>query len=187
MSELLTTARPYAKALFKTARDQSTLDEYLEMLSNLNLVVNEKEVKNLMINDSFDSKDKIKILSEILQDSTDERFTRFIKLLIENDRLLVISEILGLYSMYLQEERSLKTAKIDTAFELSSEQLESVKIALEKRFNKKVVIEQNIDVTLLAGAVVRVDDLVIDGSFKEQLRKLETQLIWQNRGKNNAT
>ena len=65
MSELLTTARPYAKALFKTARDQSTLDEYLEMLSNLNLVVNEKEVKNLMINDSFDSKDKIKILSEI--------------------------------------------------------------------------------------------------------------------------
>ena len=72
---------------------------------------------------------------------------------------------------------SLKTAKIDTAFELSSEQLESVKIALEKRFNKKVVIEQNIDVTLLAGAVVRVDDLVIDGSFKEQLRKLETQLI----------
>ena len=89
--------------------------------------------------------------------------------------------------MSLQEERSLKTAKIDTAFELSSEQLESVKIALEKRFNKKVVIEQNIDVTLLAGAVVRVDDLVIDGSFKEQLRKLETQLIWQNRGKNNAT
>ena len=177
MSELLTTARPYAKALFKTARDQSTLDEYLEMLSNLNLVLNEKEVKNLMINDSFDSKDKIKILSEILQDSTDERFMRFIKLLIENDRLLVISEILGLYNMYLQEERSLKTAKIDTAFELSSEQLESVKIALEKRFNKKVVIEQNIDVTLLAGAVVRVDDLVIDGSFKEQLRKLETQLI----------
>ena len=71
----------------------------------------------------------------------------------------------------------MKTAKIDTAFELSSEQLESVKIALEKRFNKKVVIEQNIDVTLLAGAVVRVDDLVIDGSLKEQLRKLETQLI----------
>ena len=86
MSELLTTARPYAKALFKTARDQNTLDEYLEMLSNLNLVVNEKEVKNFMINDSFDSKDKIKILSEILKESADERFMRFINLLIENDR-----------------------------------------------------------------------------------------------------
>ena len=60
---------------------------------------------------------------------------------------------------------------------MSGDQLESVKTALEKRFNKKVVIEQNIDATLLAGAIVRVDDLVIDGSLKEQLRKLETQLI----------
>ena len=71
----------------------------------------------------------------------------------------------------------MKIAKINTAYELSNEQLESIKSALEKRFNKKVVVEQNIDTTLLAGAVVRVDDLVIDGSLKEQLRKLETQLI----------
>ena len=63
MSELLTTARPYAKALFKTAKDQSTLDEYFEMLNNLNLVINEEEVKNLMTNDSFDNKGKFKILS----------------------------------------------------------------------------------------------------------------------------
>ena len=177
MSELLTTARPYAKALFKTAKDQSTLDEYFEMLNNLNLVVNEEEVKNLMTNDSFDNKSKFKILSEILKDSADDNFIRFIKLLIENNRLLVTSEILGLYNLYWQEERSLKTAIIDTAYELSGDQLESVKTALEKRFNKKVVIEQNIDATLLAGAIVRVDDLVIDGSLKEQLRKLETQLI----------
>ena len=30
------------------------------------------------------------------------------------------------------------------------------------------------------------DDLVIDGSLREQLRKLESQLIWNYRGKNNA-
>ena len=45
MSELLTTARPYAKALFKTAKDQSTLDEYFEMLNNLNMV-NQTRVDN---------------------------------------------------------------------------------------------------------------------------------------------
>lgn len=187
MSELLTTARPYAKALFKTAKDQNSLDEYFKILSDLSMVVNQKEVKNLLLNDSFDNKEKVKILSEIMKGSANENFVRFINLLIENNRLIVISEILNLYAAYLQEERSLKTAKINTAYELSNEQLESIKAALEKRFNKKVVVEQDIDTTLLAGAVVRVDDLVIDGSLKEQLRKLETQLIWQNRGKNNAT
>lgn len=187
MSELLTTARPYAKALFKTAKDQNSLDEYFKILSDLSMVVNQTEVKNLLLNDSFDNKEKVKILSEIMKGSANENFVRFINLLIENNRLIVISEILNLYAVYLQEERSLKTAKINTAYELSNEQLESIKAALEKRFNKKVVVEQDIDTTLLAGAVVRVDDLVIDGSLKEQLRKLETQLIWQNRGKNNAT
>ena len=44
-------------------------------------------------------------------------------------------------------------------------------------FNKKIEIEQNLDSTLLAVAVVRIDDLVIDGSLREQLRKLESQLI----------
>ena len=156
MSELLTTARPYAKALFKTAKDQNSLDEYFKILSDLSMVVNQKEVKNLLLNDSFDNKEKVKILSEIMKDSANENFVRFINLLIENNRLI---------------------AKINTAYELSNEQLESIKAALEKRFNKKVVVEQNIDTTLLAGAVVRVDDLVIDGSLKEQLRKLETQLI----------
>ena len=48
---------------------------------------------------------------------------------------------------------------------------------MEKRFKKEISLEQNVDPALLAGAVVRVDDLVIDGSLREQLRKLESQLI----------
>ena len=35
MSELLTTARPYAKALFKSAKEQGMIDEYFIMLKNL--------------------------------------------------------------------------------------------------------------------------------------------------------
>ena len=177
MSELLTTARPYAKALFKTAKEQNTLDDYQAMLSNLSIAINVKEVRTLLSNDSLDNKHKVDVLVDVLKDSADKNFLRFITLLIENNRLMVISEILGLYNAYLQEDRSLKAAKIDTAHELNEEQLNSIRLALEKRFDKKVLVEQSIDSTLLAGAVVRVDDLVIDGSLKEQLRKLETQLI----------
>jgi F-type H+-transporting ATPase subunit delta len=88
-----------------------------------------------------------------------------------------VAEIIGLYDNYSKEEKSLEIAKIDTAYELNDEQVEKIKAALEKRFNKKIELEQNLNTTLLAGAVVRVDDLVIDGSLREQLRKLESQLI----------
>ena len=177
MSELLTTARPYAKALFKTAREQNMIDAYFDMLKNLLTVVSDKNVSKILSNDSYDSKYKSSLITDILKDSSNEHFNRFINLLIDNARIDVVHEITGLYDIFLQEEKSQKTALIDTAFELDSDQITEIKKALEKRFDKKIEIKQNIDSTLLAGAVVKVDDLVIDGSYREQLRKLESHLI----------
>lgn len=177
MSELQTTARPYAKALFKSAKENNALDKNFDMLKNLKVILCDVNIKAIVSNDSFDNKYKVSLLTGVLEESFDENFVRFISLLAENNRLLVIDEIVDLYGNYFQEEKNLKTAKIDTAFELSSDQIDAIKLVLEKRFNKKIEIEQNLDSTLLAGAVVRIDDLVIDGSLREQLRKLESQLI----------
>ena len=47
MSELLTTARPYAKALFKSAKEKNMLEKYYDMLRNLDLAVNDKDVKQI--------------------------------------------------------------------------------------------------------------------------------------------
>jgi F-type H+-transporting ATPase subunit delta len=177
MSELLTTARPYAKALFENAKNKNMIAVYLDMLKNLDAVSSEINVKNILQNDSYDSLYKANILSGILSNNVDENFLRFIKLLAENNRLNVISEILNLYDSYFQDEKNLKIAKINTAFELDEEQLKNIKQALEQRFKKEISLEQNVDPALLAGAVVKVDDLVIDGSLRERLRKLESQLI----------
>ena len=90
MSELLTTARPYAKALFKSAKEQNMLDQYFSMLKNLNMVLNNKDIKNILLNDSFDYKYKTSFISDILKEDSDENFMRFISLLAENNRLSVI-------------------------------------------------------------------------------------------------
>ena len=97
MSELLTTARPYAKALFKSAKEKNMLEQYSGVLNNLNVVVNEPNIKKILLNDSFDNKYKANVLSEILKDVLDENFSRFITLLTENNRLFVVSEIIDLY------------------------------------------------------------------------------------------
>tara|TARA_B100000575_G_scaffold188596_1_gene151928 strand:- start:860 stop:1393 length:534 start_codon:yes stop_codon:yes gene_type:complete len=177
MSELITTARPYAKALFKSAKENDLIDKYFEMLNNLSTIVSDKDVSKILSNDSHDAKYKSSLLTDILKDSTNEHFNRFINLLIDNNRIDVVHEITALYDILLQEEKSQKTAVVDTAFELDGDQITEIKNALEKRFDKKIEIKQNVVPNLLAGAVVKVDDLVIDGSFKEQLRKLESHLI----------
>ena len=48
MSELLTTARPYAKALFKSAKEQGMIDEYFIMLKNLLAAVEDKNLTKIL-------------------------------------------------------------------------------------------------------------------------------------------
>ena len=69
MSELLTAARPYAKALFKSAKEKNMLDEYFGMLKNLNMVLDNKDIKNILLNDSFDYKYKTSFINFMLMKS----------------------------------------------------------------------------------------------------------------------
>jgi len=94
MSELQTTARPYAKALFKSAKENNALEKNFDMLKNLKVILCDENIKAIVSNDSFDNKYKVSLLTGVLEESFDENFARFISLLAENNRLLVIDEII---------------------------------------------------------------------------------------------
>ena len=48
--------------------------------------------------------------------------------------------------------------------------------ALEKKLSKKINLKQHINENLIAGAIIKADDLVIDGTVVEKLRKLKSQM-----------
>ena len=49
--------------------------------------------------------------------------------------------------------------------------------ALETKLGRTVELEQEIDDGLLGGAVIRAEDMVIDGSVKTRLQKLADSLV----------
>ena len=59
---------------------------------------------------------------------------------------------------------------------LSSEQIDNVSKAIEQKINKKVVLKNRIDNTLIGGIKVVVDDYNFDGSIKNKLKKLNQYL-----------
>jgi F-type H+-transporting ATPase subunit delta len=66
--------------------------------------------------------------------------------------------------------------EVISAFPMSDAQEESLKQALNKKFEKEISIESRIDASLIGGAVVRAGDMVIDGSVRGKLRKLAENL-----------
>jgi F-type H+-transporting ATPase subunit delta len=65
---------------------------------------------------------------------------------------------------------------LTSAVELSPEQRARFTAALRKRFDRDVRLHTEVDSSLLGGAVLRADDLMIDGSVQGGLAQLATQV-----------
>ena len=55
-------------------------------------------------------------------------------------------------------------------------ELESIRAALRKRFGREVEVETAIDESLIGGAVIDAGDVVIDGSLRGRLSRLQSAL-----------
>lgn len=65
---------------------------------------------------------------------------------------------------------------METAYELSNEQLQSLAAALSKRLDRTVNLQQAVNPALIGGVVIRAGDVVVDGSVRGKLSQLAESL-----------
>ncbi|MGB2790853.1 MAG: F0F1 ATP synthase subunit delta, partial [Dokdonella sp.] len=63
-----------------------------------------------------------------------------------------------------------------SAVALPAAELATIKAALAKRFGREVEVETSVDESLIGGAVIDAGDVVIDGSLKGKLGRLQAAL-----------
>ncbi|TWH10064.1 F0F1 ATP synthase subunit delta [Pseudoxanthomonas taiwanensis] len=189
MSQALTLARPYARAAFGAARDQGRLDAWSQALAFSAQVAADPRVARLLLNPELGDEAAIALLAP--QDA-DDSFRRFLAVLAEAGRLPsevlragaaelrevlpLLAEIAGLFEQLRAEEQRVVRAKVTSATELSAEELEKIRAALRRRFGREVELQQAVDASLIGGAVIDTGDVVIDGSLKGKLARLQTAL-----------
>ena len=66
--------------------------------------------------------------------------------------------------------------EVQSAFELSAEQLQTLAAALSKRLDRTVEPKATVNPALIGGLHIRAGDLVIDGSIRGRLNKLAEAL-----------
>ena len=88
---------------------------------------------------------------------------------------------LGILGIQIQPgslEKAEKTleAEVETAFELSNEQLQTLADALSKRLDRTVNLQQAVNPALIGGVLIRAGDVVVDGSVRGKLSQLAESL-----------
>ena len=109
-------------------------------------------------------------------DGASEAMRNFFALLADNRRLPLLAEIAGLYEELRAEAEKVVKARVTSASVLADGELDGIKAALKKRFGRDVEIETAVDDSLIGGAVIDAGDVVIDGSLKGKLGRLQAAL-----------
>ena len=173
MSQALTVARPYARAAFSQARDEGDFAAWSQALGFAAQVAADPRAASLLLNPQLTHAEAVTLLSV---DGAGESFSRFLALLAENRRLAQLPEISGLYEELKAEAERVVKATVTSAAELPAGELDVLKAALKKRFGREVELSTAVDASLIGGAVIDAGDVVIDGSLKGKLARLQTAL-----------
>jgi F-type H+-transporting ATPase subunit delta len=97
-------------------------------------------------------------------------------LLAENQRLEYLPEIADRFEALVADDENRADVEVVSAVPLDAAQQERLAAALRKRLQRDVRLQCSVDASLIGGAIVRSGDLLIDGSLKGKLGRLETEL-----------
>lgn len=183
MADSITIARPYARALFSEACDNSTFDDWQQALEAFSVIVTELK-KSQIIGDPKVSNEQLfdfcfSLIKQLVAVKADfeGQLHRFIQLILFEKRLTVVPEIADLYHRLLAEHNKVVETEVISATPLSDLQKQELIAALETRFGTKVTATYSEDPSLIGGLIVKSDGWVFDGTIQSKLTRLAERII----------
>ena len=173
MSQTLTLARPYARAAYQAARETGTTTAWSEALAFAARVAADPRVDTLLGDPRLSRADAVALLSPT---GASEGVGGFLGLLAQNGRMKLLPEIAGLFEQFRAEAEKIVRAKITSAAPMTQAELDTLVAALKRRFGREVEVEASIDESLIGGAVIDAEEVVIDGPVKGKLARLSAAL-----------
>jgi len=176
MSELSTLARPYAEAVFRMAQGENDLAGWSARVQSLALIVSDAQVARLIADPAVSAERVADLIIEVAGADLGERGGNFVKVLAENDRLVLLPEISTQFETLKANAEGTLEARITSAQELTQAQIDDLVAGLKTRFNRAVNVQLAVDAELIGGAVIAIGDQVIDGSVKGRLQRMSFAL-----------
>lgn len=176
MSELTTIARPYAKAAFDFAVEQSAVEKWTKMLGFVAEVAKNDQIQ-AFLNSSFSAQKIADTVISICGEQLDKSGQNLIRLMAENKRLTVLPVVFEQFKSYVEDYNATAEVQVISAQPLNATQTEKITAAMEKRLSRKVRLNCSVDSSLIAGVIIRTEDFVIDGSSRGQLARLADELL----------
>ena len=177
MAELSTIARPYADALFETARASGEgLERWLAFVEELAALMSHPQVAQVVADPKLGDAQVVDLLASLVKQPLPATGTNFLKLLVANQRLAVLPEVAVQFRQLKNEAEGVADCLIESAFPLSDGQVSDLLAALSKRFGTRLRPSVQVNPALIGGVRIAVGDQVLDSSVRARLNQMQTAL-----------
>jgi F-type H+-transporting ATPase subunit delta len=169
----------YASALFDLARDEQQIEAVVRGLDALDqALLDSREFAEFIESPLVSREEAAKTLAALAaQFGLDPITTKFVGVLARNGRKRQLSAIIRSFKRIAAEYRGEVTADVVTARPLSDGQIAALKARLRARADgADVILETEIDPSILGGIVVKLGSQMIDASIRTKLNRLATAM-----------
>ena len=172
-------AKRYAQSLISIMiNNDFNKNEIIENLKNVKIILNSSnELYNAMTNPIISANDKKSIINSIFKNETNETICNFLKLLIEKNRFNLIFSIIDEFIKIINKMNNIVNINIISAIELEQNRKEQIKNKLSEKLNGNIEIKYDIDNSIIAGLIFKIEDNVLDTSFKRKIQDLKEELV----------
>ena len=168
-------AKRYAEAAFQIAENSGDLQEWASQLSDLSQLMADESVYSFVSSAKVPLQDKLSVLNTTMK-GFNPLIGNLVCLLAIRNSIGLIGTITEEFNKLVDAASGVARAEIYTAVDLNKEQQSKIEESISKGLNSELQVSYNKDPDLLGGLVVRVNDLVIDGSILEKLVGLKRQI-----------
>ena len=171
-------AKRYAKALFAVGKEEGQNDEYSQLLSEFaELIDAQPEVIDALTNPLYPQELRAKLMEAMVASiGCDRIMGNFLNLLVQKKRAEILADIADVFQQMVDADQNISRGTVTTAVALDDELKNKVQTALEKITGTKVLLEAQVDPSIIGGMIAKVGDLMMDGSIKRQLTGLNESI-----------
>ena len=172
----VSSGKRYAQAAFKLAHEKGELDSWQGSLRKIADLATDEQLVALLENPKLSFQTKKAILVEFLG-KINPLALNLACLLVHKGRLGIAGDISRQYDRLLDTHYGIEHVEVITALPLDDEDRKRISSRFEEIIGHKVVIDAQVDPSIVGGIKAKIGDTLIDGSVKGKLGALRKSLV----------
>lgn len=169
-------ARVYAEALFAAAEEANAAGPVGRDLGDfVAALASSSSLRGVLADPQIDTSAKTRVVAELTRRSQ-PLVANVLQLLLERGRFGIVEGLRDEYEGLTAAKADVVSVEVTSAVELSPTVRGRIATRLQEATGRRVELAGRVDPDILGGLVLRVGDVIVDGSVRSRIRQLRRRL-----------